>query len=201
MILNRKALKVPILLNTRKPRILFDQDDVLADFLGAVVEKLNKKYNKNYSIEQCTSWNLVKNFGKESIEIINEKGFFYNLKPKKDAIEVLKRMYTSGKYDIRIVTASMPNSYEEKLEWIKKYMPFFKEEHFISCKNKSSVWGDILIDDAEHNLIDFSKLGISIIYDMPHNRHVKGFKRVYDLKEAEDYIENLFYPKNLKQVI
>ncbi|QUH21784.1 5' nucleotidase, NT5C type [Alkaliphilus sp. B6464] len=201
MILDRKALKVPIKLNTRKPRILLDMDDVIVDFLGAIVKILNDRNCTNYTIDQCKTWNLAEHYGEESISIMKEEGFFLNLRPKNDSIEVIKRMYLCGKYDIRIVTASMPNAYKEKLKWIRKHMPFFNEKHFVSCNDKSSVWGDILIDDAEHNLIDFAEIGEGIIYDMPHNQGVSGCFRVFNLKDAEDYIEDIFYSKDLKQII
>lgn len=178
----------PLIIERKKPRILFDQDDVLFDFVGEVIRRHNKKTGQNRNIDECLSWNMEKHYGKGIMDIVYEPDFFASLKPKEESIEVFKRMYLSGKYDIRIVTAAMPHGYMGKIESIKKHLPFFDLKHFIACSDKGSVWGDFLIDDAIHNLEAFSHTGEGILFDMPHNKSDEKFKRVCTLQDAEKYI-------------
>lgn len=198
-ILNRQNLIVPIRMQDRLPRILVDQDDVLALFVDGLVKKFNERFGTNYTPQDCNQWNLENVFGHRVWEIVYEKGFFRNLEPVPGAIEVFKRLYTSGRYDMFIVTASEPSAYVEKIEWLKYHMPFFSiDKHFIACKSKDAVWGDVLLDDGLHNIQAFIGIGESIIFNRPHNKHLIGFKRIHDWYEFESYIENKFYSINIK---
>lgn len=198
-ILNRQKLIVPIRLEDRLPRILIDQDDVLTLFVDGLVKEFNKRFGTCYTSEDCNQWNLENIFGYKVRDIVNKKGFFRNLKPAAGAIEVFKRLYTSSRYDIFIVTASEPSAYIEKVEWLQYYMPFFSvDKHFIACKSKDAIWGDVLLDDGMHNIQAFEGIGESIVFNRPHNQHLIGFKRIYDWYEFESYIENKFYSINLK---
>lgn len=199
LVLNKQNLIVPIRLQDRLPRILVDQDDVLALFVHGVVQKFNARYGTNFTIEDCNQWNLENVFGPKVWDLVKEEGFFWNLEPVPGALEVFKRLYTSGRYDMYIVTASEPHAYVEKIQWLEYYMPFFSiDKHFISCKSKDAVWGDVLLDDGMHNIEAFHGIGESIVFDRPHNRHLIGFKRIYNWYEFEQYIENKFYSFQIK---
>ena len=194
LVLNRKNLIVPIRLKDRLPRILVDQDDVLAAFVDGLVEKFNERFGTQFSSNDCRQWNLEKTFGKQVWDIVYKKGFFRSLKPVPGALETFKRLYTSDRYDMFIVTASEPEAYVEKVDWIKHYMPYFNiDKHFIACKSKDAVWGDILLDDGMHNIEAFYGIGESVVYNRPHNQHLVGYKRVYNWREFEDYVEQKFY--------
>lgn len=199
LILNRQNLIVPLRLKERLPRILVDQDDVLAMFIDRLVKEYNRRFGTQYTAEDCKQWNLEKTFGKQVWDIVLEKGFFRNLKPVPEALETFERLYTSGRYDMFIVTASEPQAYVEKVQWLEQYMPYFDvNKHFISCKSKDAVWGDILLDDGMHNIEAFYGIGESVIYDRPHNQHFVHFKRVHNWLEFEQYVEQKFYSNNDK---
>ena len=78
------------------------------------------------------------------------KIFFISLKPIKDAIESVNKLFE--KYNVFILTSaswSNPQSYVEKIEWINKYIPKAKKRViFSNYKNLNS--GDYLIDDRPH---------------------------------------------------
>ena len=75
LILNRQNLIVPLRLKERLPRILVDQDDVLAMFLGRLVKEYNRRFGTQYTVEDCKQWNLEKTFGKQVWDIVLEKDF------------------------------------------------------------------------------------------------------------------------------
>ena len=180
----------------RKPRILFDMDDVLVDFLGGFIEEYNNEYKTNVDIKECDVWNLDKVLTGDIYKIMNRDNFIRNLKPKGNSIEVIKRLIDKG-YDVFIVSACSPKGYIEKLLWLEEYMPFFNRDRLIPCSEKSAIWGDILIDDKISNLDDFSKIGEGVIFDMPHNKTDKSYKRFKSLEAFEEYIDDKFMGVNL----
>ena len=180
----------------RKPRVLFDMDDVIVDFLGGLLENFNYKYGTNFSKKDVDVWNLEHTLGSNVWGIMNEPGFFLNLKPKGNSIEIIKRIIDNG-FDVLIVTACDPDAYKEKLEWIKHHMPYFNKGRLIPCSEKSVIWGDILIDDKIANLHNFAKIGFgeAVIFDMNHNKGNYPYKRFSDLESFEIYIYNKFIKK------
>ncbi|HEX6972236.1 MAG TPA: hypothetical protein VF234_08455, partial [Limnochordia bacterium] len=48
-------------------------------------------------------------------------------------------------------------------------------DDFVAAHSKSLVLGDLLIDDAAHNVLSF--YGQSILVDAPYNRHVEHPRR------------------------
>lgn len=80
----------------------------------------------------------------------SQYGFYANLLPIKDAIESVKRLIESSKFDPYILTAPStlnPLSYTEKRVWIEKYFSIEFTEKLIISPNKGLLKGDILIDD------------------------------------------------------
>ena len=59
-------------------------------------------------------------------------------------------------------------SCKTKVERLLELFPFLDWEHIIFACNKQMVRGDVLIDDAPHNLVggEYAK----ILFDRPHNR-------------------------------
>lgn len=85
-----------------------DMDGVLADFFGVD--------------------NAVERFE-------NEEDFFFNLEPIKENVEFIRKLVESGE-SVRILSAS-PNkrSDNDKIKWLKKYMPFIKSRNIIIMRN------------------------------------------------------------------
>jgi 5'(3')-deoxyribonucleotidase len=189
----KENLIVPLRIDRRLPRILIDQDDVLAWCVKGIADTYNRLNGTSFTPEDCTSWDLAKIFGTDIDDILDTPGLYRNLEPVKEGLEVFERLYRSGRYDMYIVTASRPNSYVEKIEWLQEYLPFFPLKNFIACQAKDAVWGDILFDDGAHNIRAFDGIGEAIVLDRPHNRHLEGYKRLYSWYEFEEYINKKFY--------
>lgn len=178
-----------------KPRILFDMDDVLVEYIESVIEDYNKDFGTNYTIKDCTEWELKKIFGDKILYYLNTEGRFRYLDIKKNADKVMKEIIDTNRYDVFIVTACKPSAFEEKVEWLKEFMPFFDTRRIIPAIEKTAVWGDILIDDKIENLEQFEELiGKGIVFDMPHNQHSNQFERIYNLEELLPILDNIFYP-------
>lgn len=184
------------ILQARKPILLVDQDDVLAEYIKGVIVEFNKEYDTDFTIEDCVDWDLVSIFGEQILDAMHRPKLFRELEPVANAIEVFERLYKSNLFEMYIVTAAHPSSVEPKHEWIKEYMPFFPLNHVIVCSKKQMIKGDYLLDDGLHNIKDFAEVGgTPIIFDRPHNRKEGiDYTRIGNWLEFEEWIMNECYP-------
>ena len=140
----------------KKKTILVDQDQVVYDFLGAVMSVLN---NRGYNItrESFTEWDLNKCLGEEAVNILHEHpDEVYELgEPNTKLINLLEQLQEY--YNIYIVTAAWIETIPYKFEWFKKHMSFISEGNIIIARNKGMIEGDFLIDDGIHNIKSFTK--------------------------------------------
>ena len=189
------------MMSQQKVTLLIDQDDVLAEYIGAVTEAFNKKYHTHFKKEDCVKWDLYSVFGDKIETVMHEPKLFRNLEPTKNAIETFKRLYESGLFDMYIVSAAHPKVVEAKLEWIKQHLPFFPTKHFIVCSCKSRIRGDYLLDDGMHNIEEFEAAGgKGVVFERPHNKYErKNYVSVADWLEFERYIIETCYPEKVNE--
>ena len=125
-------------------RFIFDMDNTLADFNGG-----------------------------GGLEKMYEKGFFKNLLPYPKAVRLLTAISKTN-IEIFILSACIdsPHCKPEKMQWIKQYFPFIKEDNIILMevgKNKAIEFikatetiievDDLLFDDYHKNLEDWYEAG------------------------------------------
>ncbi len=117
-------------LDDGKMIIYIDMDDVLCDFSGA------------YEAD------LLRNPGIQFPQ--SQYGFFEELEPIEDAIEIVSLLIESRDYVPYVLTAPStknPFSYTGKRIWIEKKFDYSFTKNLIICSNKGLLKGDILIDD------------------------------------------------------
>lgn len=108
--------------------VYIDLDNTMADYIRAAKEM-------NISLEDAK----------------HIKGFFRNLKPMMGAIESYNKL--SEHFDVYILSTgpwSNPNSFVEKVEWVKEYLPN-AYKNIIFSHHKDLNIGDYLIDDSTKN--------------------------------------------------
>ena len=113
-----------------KKILLLDMDNTLFDFTAGLgrTSTLEPKYNPPE---------------------MYRPGFFKNLKPTPGAVEAVKRLIESDKYDIYICSkpvAVLPDSYSDKVESIITHFPELSDK-IILTQNKFLIKADIIIDD------------------------------------------------------
>ena len=166
--------------------LFIDMDEVLADTYMAHIEIYNKDFGENLTQEECAGtevWKMVPEDRQESVwRHAQQEGFFRELRPIADSIEVVKAL--AEKYDVFIASAAMqyPNSLREKSDWLDEYFPFIHWRNRILCGDKHILNGDILIDDRSYNLEQFK--GRSLLFTSPHNINSNGFERLLDWQDA-----------------
>ena len=176
----------------KKQILLCDLDDVLNCFGDYWIPIYNEKSGDNLTVDRITDWNLsrfVLPEWKEKIfskEIVLQDGFFLNIPIKEYAVEFME--YCCQRLETYIVSASYPETVNDKAKWIMRNFPFFDIKRFIPCYDKFMIKGDLMVDDGVHNLETFDGLGL--LMDRPWNRRHNKHARFYDLREVVEWLEN-----------
>lgn len=150
--------------------ILVDMDDVLNNLFSAWAIELNKIYKLNVNPKDIKDWKLSKYYPsltKEEIFSPLYKNIFWaSLNTIPDSNYYLRKLIDEG-HIVYIVTATFYQNIKIKIEWLLKNYPFLKEDQVIVTSHKQLIKGDVLIDDAPHNLIngDYEK----ILFEASHN--------------------------------
>lgn len=165
--------------------ILVDVDNVLEDLNTAWVNAVNAKYGTSVQPEEIVDWEIQKFFPTLSrtqvFSPLHTKELWENLVPLDGSQEYLQRLMDDG-HKIVIVTSAHPDTIPYKYKFLIKYFPRLSFKDVIISSQKQLVCGDVLIDDAPHNLECGSYKGI--LMDAPHNSNydaeANGFVRVKD---------------------
>ncbi|HEU4963816.1 MAG TPA: 5'(3')-deoxyribonucleotidase [Bacilli bacterium] len=170
--------------------LLIDMDSVIVDLMTEWHSRYNREYGDDLCVERLQSWETEKYVKEEcGVKIYNyldEPGLFRQLKPLPHALEVLERLAQS--YDILIVTSSRTHAYTEKELWVEEHLPFIGRGNLIFSHRKDMICGDVLFDDAPHNLEAFRNTGrLAVAMDYPYNRDV-DVPRVSGWPEFERFL-------------
>lgn len=176
-----------------KLTILVDLDDTLENMCEVWVDELNKRYNLSVTMDDVTQWDMTKVFPMLTQEQIYQPfidvELWKRLNPLPNAVEYLKRIIDDG-HDIWIVTASYYAMLGTKLDnTLFKHFSYISPKNVITACNKQMIKGDIMIDDAPHNLEggDYFK----ILVNAPHNKtfdestigavRAKSWREIYNI--------------------
>jgi len=166
--------------------LLFDQDEVLADFEGGFAKVWQARYPNEIFIKPedrttfYTSEDYPENLRGKIREINRERGFFRNLTVIPGAIKAVKYAIKKG-HCVYICTAPISESrycIQEKLEWIKEHLGKEFLEKTIFTKDKTLVNGDVLIDDNPNVTGIMTPSWEHIIFDRPQNRQITDKRRL-----------------------
>jgi 5'(3')-deoxyribonucleotidase len=153
--------------------VLIDMDGVCAEIHDYWLELYNKDYDDNLSPDQVVSWDLHKyvkeDCGLKIYEYLKEPGFFLGAPVVEGCAKSLRTLKNEG-LNIILVTATpnnSPTAHYEKVKWVSRNLPFLNTKNFVSTSRKDLVRGDLLLDDAVHNLDSFT--GIPCAFRRPWN--------------------------------
>lgn len=183
--------------------ILVDMDDTIENLCEPWVEYLNDRYGTTVTTNDITSWDIAKIFPTltktQVFAPLMEEALWERVKPLPKAYDNIYKLKNNG-HKVLIVTTSVPLSIPIKLEKVLfKYFPFFTYNDVIITSHKQLIRGDILVDDAPHNL----KGGLykKILMTAPHNRYFDeesiGALRAYDWDVAYNLITQYAHRKDI----
>ncbi|MDI3327229.1 MAG: 5'(3')-deoxyribonucleotidase [Alicyclobacillaceae bacterium] len=174
--------------------LLIDMDSVIVDLMSAWCKRYNDDWNDNLTPADILTWEWEKyvkpECGRKIYQYLDEPDMFLNLEPLPHAIEVLERL--SRHFEILIVTSSRRGAMAQKDEWVSRHLPFIGRRNLIFAHRKDKVCGDLLFDDAPHNLEAFRRTGrLAVAMDYAYNRHVDCL-RVSGWLDFEQLVWRLF---------
>ena len=179
-------------LKKTKLRILLDMDSVLADDIGYAISLYNDKYGTNLNKEDVTDWN-IDNFvpipNTSILSFYHTGDFFIHLTPIKDSQKFVQKLIEDG-HEIFVITASPKSGILEKMEWLRIYFPWIPVENFISSSQKYVVSGDVMLDDAYHNLKK-ANVTYPILMDAPWNKDNTLYNKVFSWEEFYEFIQSI----------
>ena len=180
----------------RRLTILVDLDDVMWDFLTPWVVQLNRMSGRSISVFDLTEWRVNKFYPglseKKMLHPLSRNFFWDHIKPMPGAQETIKRLIDDG-HRIVVVTASHPDTVKYKARKLFKLFPYISCDDLIIAKDKSLIFGDVMIDDGPHNLERTSCM--PVLFSRPHNlqypAYQAGWKRVSSWKEVYRLIQDV----------
>ncbi|KKW35194.1 MAG: hypothetical protein UY81_C0050G0002 [Candidatus Giovannonibacteria bacterium GW2011_GWA2_53_7] len=176
--------------------ILIDQDGVIADYEKHMLDIFHQRHPDLLRLPKSaltlfeTEKNYAPEYHRELEAIALEPGFFRNLPEIEGAIPALHDILSRG-IDVRICTAPkkcFKHCTAEKMQWIKEHLGQEFAERTIITRDKTLVYGDILIDDKPEVTGAVVPTWEHILYDQEYNStctkrrlNWKNYKEVLEL--------------------
>lgn len=167
-----------------------DFDGTINNMLDTWVAWLNKNHGMSVDASMITDWSLENTFSnlsiKELFEPVDTPEFWDEVTIKPGAAEVIKKLIADG-HAIYVVTSSHYKTLSYKFKnCLFAHLPFLTKENVIVTFDKSLIRCDVLLDDAEHNLVNFP--GIGVVFDAPYNKCCSADYRVSSWNEFYELI-------------
>lgn len=154
--------------------ILIDMDDTIEYLLVEWLDMLNEQFGTHVTEDDIHEYDLTVAFPCLSPDDVYAplftKELWERVKPVPGARYAIERLQNDG-HDVYIVTSSnFQTIYTKISSIIYRYFPTIDSQHIILASKKQMIRGDVLIDDAPHNLIGGDYLKI-----MPTAAHNRDF--------------------------
>lgn len=165
-------------------RILVDLDSTCADLFASWLGWLKIMHGDELELLDVTTWDmhvLAKKAGKRAYEAFAQPGFFRNLPLIPGAAQGVKSFVDAG-HEVFVVTAAeYPQSFGEKVEWVREHLPFLTKRQLFFGHEKHLLPADAIVDDAPH---------VAEAYRKAHpNALVAGIRYPYNTEcEAFDFL-------------
>lgn len=169
--------------------IVTDVDGVLNNLMSVVLDMYNSKHNTSFSLDNITTYNIGSCFesdvAQEMKDIFNSPDIWKKVKPTLDAQEGLEKLINNG-HQVYLVTDNCPDTYGEKVKWIKRFFPFVESSKIVCMRDKWLFRADVMIEDCLQTLLA-KPYYHRILVDHPWNRAVHDY--AYDVHRCCNWNE------------
>lgn len=178
--------------------VLVDFDQTLNNLNDAWVAYLNERHGTNVKPDDIECWDMTKAFptltSNEVFKPLFEEELWERVTPLPKAYDNICKLKYDG-HKIYVVTTSNPMTLPIKLKKVLfKYFPFFTYNDVIITSHKQLIIGDVLVDDAPHNLqgdTTYAKILISAPHNKSFDERNIGAIRAKDWDEIYELITNI----------
>lgn len=157
-------------------RIWIDMDSVIYDLSSPWYAQHNRDFpNHVLTVEDVTEWDTAQACRRANCDA-NIYSYFNNAETWSEGAilggsHLITKLWQHDYPDINLgilTTAANGMSMPLKIEWLREHFPHIKDHIIVNGHLKHLIYGEILIDDATHNVQDFK--GIGILYAQPWNK-------------------------------
>lgn len=180
--------------------IAIDCDNVLCNLQEVVVNLFNERYRTHYTLNDFTEYDIMNVLPTaEAVKmksIYGESGLYNLVKPLPGAQSALQKLVNMG-HTVYVVTDAIPETYGEKVEFIRRYFPCISAENIVCMKHKHLLKCDVLVEDNLDNLLagqHYYRCLINWPWNAWDRDWVYGIERCYgfdDVLAAIDKINDL----------
>ena len=165
--------------------VLLDVDDLVAECNGAALRRFNASNGTKYVLEDVISWTceVVKKYS----HLFSDPTFVENQPLVPGADKFVLALLERG---CEVVFVTSTECERARRKWLDNNFPFVPKENRIFTSRKDLVEGDVLFDDAPHNIRQ-SRVRYPILMRKPWNREITGVMSVENFDEALLYIDNI----------
>lgn len=158
----------------KKLTVLIDMDDTAENLCEVWIDFINERNGTNVHITDVKEWDMTKAFPTLEREKIYEPLFdeelWKRITPLPGAVETIKRIIDDGHKVVIVTAVHHYDMVSMKLKNVLfKYFPYLTMDDVIITSQKQLVHGDVLIDDAPHNLNGGRYF--KMLFDAPHNQY------------------------------
>lgn len=181
-----------------KPIIAVDMDDTLVYLMKAIMEDHNRLH-PDHKLE----YKQMIAFDESMFHPDYNKYAYLNNPSTYEELELLDEHVVpemkklNEKYDVIIVTSAFPQAVPGKWNWMQKYLPFIPHRNFCAFSRKDLISADLLIDDAIHNVEDWSAKNRPAIVPTHHwNQELKQLPLVTMVEgwqNMSQVVDNVMY--------
>lgn len=162
--------------------ILCDVDGVVADLQTEWLKRYNSLMSTKFTPEDVEDWDFsgLDLDHRVLLGILWDKDLYEKVGVIEGALGGVRELRNMG-HRVVFATSSTDVSAGQKMRWLRTHgfvsgerMGAFRD--IVIAHDKSLLKGDVMVDDYHMNLLTFH--GMRLLFDAPHNRYIKGFKRV-----------------------
>ena len=169
--------------------IAVDVDDTICNLQEVVVDLFNKRFGSNYTINDFTEYDIMNVLSTQDAivmkDIYGESGLYNKVKLMPGAQDAIEKLINLG-HQVYLVTAAIPETYGEKVAFIKRFFPYIDDSHIVAMKHKHMFKCDVMIEDNLQALLA-KPYYHRICFDQPWNRQVNDW--TYDIHRCKNWHE------------
>jgi len=179
----------------RALRIAVDIDGVLADQVGAVLQRIEQEYGLKYckSDVNRAHWTFSGiDIWTEISRLLKDPDYVRSIPAINGAKAAVRQL---SRQELCVVTARRPEVEETTRQWLSTHFPCLNEYYYARVGEKHAIPSHALIDDFDLNIVEFVKSHPDrrgILFEQPWSRNEVG---------VEEYEDQIYFCNSWQSVV